>query len=50
MAKPIEGIPVLKGKDAAELRAYLEKAKPDPKKAEQNKADIKFARSVGIRQ
>ena len=42
MAKPITGIPPFSGKDAQRFRDYLDKAKPDPKKEAQAKADAEF--------
>ena len=38
MAKPIEGNPVLQGKDAENFRAYLARAKSDPEKKKRHEA------------
>ena len=46
MAKPIEGIPVFKGKAAKWLGRHLETAKPNPTKAQQARNDKQVADKI----
>ncbi len=48
MAKPVKGTPILNREAAEELAEYLHKAKPDPKKREQQKRDAAFHRAVTV--
>lgn len=46
MAKPIKGIPVLKGRAAQWMDKYLKEARLDPEKKERAKADREVARRI----
>lgn len=46
MAKPIKGIPVLKGRAAQWMDKYLKEARPDPEKKQRAKSDREVARRI----
>lgn len=48
MAKPIKGVPVLKGKIAKDFAKYLRESQPDAKKRAQIKNDLAFRETVEV--